>query len=126
MCQVMVMLTQHEGGLLRTLAGWQGWGGGGNEHAGVHGCASACVVSVYMCVCVLVCCMSVPCMFTCAYASCVLVCAHVGCVIWASVHIHRAPLTQHPHFPPCREAALAGDLPRQLGHRVLGAVPRGK
>lgn len=36
------------------------------------------------------------------------------------------PSLNPPHFPPRREAAFEGDLPRQLGHRVLGAVPRGE
>ena len=111
MCQVMVILTQHEGGLLRTLGGWQGWGGGGNGYAGVHGCASACVVSVFMCVCVHVCCMSVPCMFTCAYASCVLMCTHVGCVMWASVHTHRPPPHSTPPLPPMQRSGSRGGSP---------------
>ena len=112
------MLTQHEGGLLRTLGGQQGWGGRGNGCAGVHGCASACEASVYMCVwqvctcvCVRVCCMSVPCVFTCAYASCVLLCTHVGCVMWASVHAHRAPLTQPPSLSPTQRSGFRGGSP---------------
>ena len=105
-----MILTQHEGGLLRTLGGgWQGWEGGGNGYAGVHGCASACVVSVFMCVCVHVCCMSVPCMFTCAYASCVLLCTHVGCVMWASVHdTHRPPSLSTPTSPHAEKRLSRG------------------
>ena len=36
------------------------------------------------------------------------------------------PSLNPPQFPPRREAAFEGDLPRQLSHRVLGAVPRGE
>lgn len=76
----------------------------------VHVCMCPCVlhecaVYVYMCICIL----------RARVCTCGLVCTTT-----------EPPSLSPLHIPPHREAALAGDLPRQLGHRVLGTVPRGE
>ena len=129
---------------------WEGGraGAGGNGCMGVHGCASVCGVCRMSVSCVFtrVChvCVHVyvhtggVChvyMVTCGmchvYMHVCEHCARVSCAhVWdvscvhAEARISQPPSSPSPH--PRREAALARDLPRQLGHRVPGAVPRGE
>lgn len=90
-------------------------------------CARVCVHTGGVChVYMVTCGMCVVCTST-----CVSMCARVSCAhVWdvssahAEARISQPPSSPSPH--PHREATLARDLPRQLSHRVPGAVPRGE